>query len=400
MSDTLKSPGHPSEPGTDEHAAGGGTGEIAFRCRHFRNDRPCVFHKQEGVHCSSCPHKDLVAERVLVVKLDSPGDVLRTTCLLPSLKTAYPASHITWLTREDSRPLLEHNPHIDAIVDRWDETFAVLQSEHFDVAINPDANPHAARLLQLAAAGCKLGIGWSEAGHVYCVNHEAEQWLHMGVSDAVKRQNRETYQTLLHRLCRLEQVDPRPQLYLTDQERQAARERLASLRVDRRRPIIGLNTGVGSRWPQKSWPLEHQVRLVHLVKELHPSWQLLLLGGPQEIERNRVLAQSCGELALDTGCQPLRPFAALVAQIHLLVTADTLALHLGLALDRQIVALFGPTSHAEIDLCGLGEKLFAELECLCCYQTSCDRSPTCMDLLGPGLVLGAIERRLGTIGLG
>jgi hypothetical protein len=34
--------------------------DITFRCRHFRTDRPCVFHKEQGMHCSSCPHKDLI----------------------------------------------------------------------------------------------------------------------------------------------------------------------------------------------------------------------------------------------------------------------------------------------------------------------------------------------------
>jgi ADP-heptose:LPS heptosyltransferase len=146
----------------------------------------------------------------LLIKLDSPGDVLRTTCLLPSLKQAYSSSQITWMTLEPSRALLENNPDIDRIVDQWEEMCAILQTEHFDIAINPDANPQAARLLELASAGEKLGMGWAEAGHVSARNQEAELWLRMGLFDDVKRANRETYQTIIHQLCRLELVDPRP----------------------------------------------------------------------------------------------------------------------------------------------------------------------------------------------
>ena len=373
--------------------------DIAFRCRHFRNDRPCSFHKEQGVHCSTCPHKDLIEHRILLIKLDSPGDVLRTTCLLPSLKQSYSSSHITWMTLEPSRALLENNPDIDRIVDQWEEMSAIIQTEHFDLAINPDANPQAARLLEMASASKKLGMGWEEAGHVRACNEEAELWLQMGLFDDIKRANREPYQTIIHRLSQLELVDPRPILSLDEDEQIAAQEYLLGLGIDRNRPLIGMNTGAGGRWAKKSWKLEQQVELVRLAKEKHSDWQILLLGGPEEVERNQILKEHCANLVINTGQHPLRTFAALLGQTHALITADTLALHIGLALKRQIVALFGPTSHVEIDLCGSGEKLFAELECLGCYLNDCDTSPDCMDLLTPEMVLVALERRLERISL-
>ena len=57
-------------------------------CRYWRGDRPCVFHKSEGVECE-CRHYDEVAERVLVVKLDAMGDVLRSTCVLPGIRPSF-----------------------------------------------------------------------------------------------------------------------------------------------------------------------------------------------------------------------------------------------------------------------------------------------------------------------
>ncbi|MFP3870953.1 MAG: glycosyltransferase family 9 protein [Syntrophobacteria bacterium] len=399
LSDNISKSGHPVDPDTaDSQGSEAAVEEIAFRCRHFRNDRPCSFHKKEGVHCSSCPHRDLADQRILVIKLDSPGDVLRTTCLLPSLKRTYPGSYITWMTREAGRPLLENNPAIDRLVEQWEEMFTICNSEYFHVAINPDANPQAARLLEMVNADAKLGMGWSAAGHVICYNQEAEQWLRMGLFDDLKRENTESYQRLIHRLCRLELVDPRPLLYLTDQERRSAEEHLQSLGLDRQRPVIGINTGAGPRWPQKSWTVDHQIGLIHLIQDRHPAWQVLLLGGPEESEKNRLLQESCEDMAITASPHPVREFAALVQQTHVLVTADTLALHIGLATARQIVALFGPTSRAEIDMCGLGEKLSANLECLGCYRTDCDRSPNCMELLAPETVRAAIERRLQKTG--
>jgi heptosyltransferase-2 len=349
------------------------------------------------VHCSSCEHKDLTKHRILLIKLDSPGDVLRTTCLLPSLKQVYPSSQITWMTLEPSRALLENNPNIDRIVDRWEEMSTILQTEHFDIAINPDANPQAARLLEMASAIEKLGMGWAEAGHVRAHNQEAELWLRMGLFDDVKKANKESYQAIIHQLCRLELIDPRPALHLTEDEQHFAEEYFQSLDIDRMRPVIGMNTGAGGRWTKKSWKVEEQMEFVHLAKEKHPEWQILLMGGPEEVERNKILEERCANLLINTGLHPVRKFAALVGQVHTLITSDTLALHIGLALGCQVVALFGPTSHSEIVLCSVGEKLFAELDCLGCYLNDCDKSPDCMDLISPEMVLTALERRLEKI---
>jgi len=76
------------------------------------------------------------------------------------------------------------------------------------------------------------------------------------------------------------------------------------------------------------------------------------------------------------------------------VTGDTLAMHLAVALKRRSVVLFGPTSAAEIDLYGLGERVVPEMTCLSCYKTSCDFVPNCMDIISTDMVENALARQL------
>ena len=76
------------------------------------------------------------------------------------------------------------------------------------------------------------------------------------------------------------------------------------------------------------------------------------------------------------------------------MTGDTLAMHLSLALAKRTVVLFGPTSAAEIDLYGLGEKIVPDMECLSCYKTNCDFVPNCMDLISVDMVEQAVLRQL------
>ena len=83
-----------------------------------------------------------------------------------------------------------------------------------------------------------------------------------------------------------------------------------------------------------------------------------------------------------------------MGQAHVVVTGDTLAMHLALAQGKRTVVLFGPTSAAEIELYGLGEKVVPEMECLSCYKTSCDFVPNCMDLISTDMVERAVVRQL------
>jgi ADP-heptose:LPS heptosyltransferase len=90
----------------------------------------------------------------------------------------------------------------------------------------------------------------------------------------------------------------------------------------------------------------------------------------------------------------VRHFAALLSHCDVAVTGDTLAMHLALALGKRAVVLFGPTSAAEIELYGLGEKVVPKMECLSCYKTSCDFVPNCMDLISTDMVERAVLRQL------
>ena len=88
-------------------------------------------------------------------------------------------------------------------------------------------------------------------------------------------------------------------------------------------------------------------------------------------------------------------FFALVSLSDVFLTADTLALHAATALKKKIVALFGPTSAAEIDdYDGRIIKIQSNLDCLVCYKTRCDYNPNCMNTISPERVFESIVHHL------
>ena len=115
------------------------------------------------------------------------------------------------------------------------------------------------------------------------------------------------------------------------------------------------------------------------------------------MERNRheyLMEHACTAIFDAGNDNTVRHFAALIALCSVIVSGDTLAMHIALATKRRIVALFGPTSAAEIELYGLGEKLIPDIQCLVCYKEHCDFVPNCMDLISVDMVVAAVKRQL------
>ena len=367
--------------------------EIAWDCKYFLGDRPCRWHKQSGALCT-CDHYERIEERLLIVKLDAMGDVLRSTALLPPLMEVHPRAAVTWITRRESIPLLKGNAYVSEVVELGYDALLQLAARTFDRVINLDASRTSAALASMAKSERKDGYVLDATGTVRPTNQAARRWLEAGVFDDIKREGRETYQDRMAEILGLRGRTHRYVLHVGEEERAAARHHLDSLGIDWSQPLIGLNTGAGGRWPLKQWREGGYLELVERLARTDPV-QFVLLGGPAEHARNDRLKAASGVPMLDPGCEnPVRHFAALVGCCDVVVTGDTLAMHLSLAQGRRTVVLFGPTSSAEIELYGLGEKVVPPMECLSCYKTSCDFVPNCMDLISTDMVEAAVRRQL------
>ena len=370
--------------------------EIAWDCRFLLGDRPCVWHKRNGALCT-CDHYEPVEERLLIVKLDAMGDVLRSTALLPTLHGEHPRAAITWITRKESVPLLGRNPYVTEVLELGPEALAHLQTRTFDRVINLDASKTSAALATAARSVRKDGFVLDEGGRVRPTNDAARRWLEAGLFDDVKRQGTATYQD---RMADILGLGGRAHSYvfeLGDDERARAKAHLESLGLGEGPPIIALNTGAGGRWPLKQWREDGYVELIRRLS-VNQDVRFLLLGGPSEEQRNERLKSASAVRLFDPGCQnPVRHFAALLSHCDVVVTGDTLAMHLALALKKRSVVLFGPTSAAEIELYGLGEKVVPDMTCLSCYKTSCDFAPNCMDLISVDMVERAVLGQLAIV---
>lgn len=370
-------------------------------CRHVRWDRPCSPHKRRGKLCDTCDEYDPVRTRILMVKLAATGDVLRTTAFLPAIHATWPGARVTWLTRKNASALFDGNPLVDEVLTTDDAvTAARLATETFDVVLCPDADPDAAVLAALAKGRERRGYVRDGAGRVVALGPGAARWLEMGVRDDLKRQNRRTYQALVAEVLGFDPSAVREPILVPSPDEQKAAAAFAAA-LPGAGPLIGLNTGAGGRWAYKQWTRAHQETFLRLCTDA--GLRVLLLGGPEEVQRHRdLLAAAAGRRVFDGGNDnSYGRFAARLEQCRVVVTSDSLAVHVAAARKVPAVVLFGPTSAPEIELYGRGEKLVPEgLECLCCYLPRCDRVPHCQALIQPATVLAAVQKWLQPAGRG
>jgi len=165
---------------------------------------------------------------------------------------------------------------------------------------------------------------------------------------------------------------------------------------------IGFVTGASGRWQGKAWPPSYYANLAQKILKKYPECLIILLGGDLEEKTNHsILDQIRKENKsllkrinnINTK-ESIRLFGAMFSIIDLVVTGDTLGLHLALSANCRVVVLVGPTSASELELYNHGTVLTPPDECKCYYKNSCEYTPSCMETIYPEFVLEKLEREI------
>jgi heptosyltransferase-2 len=340
--------------------------------------------------------------RVAIVKLGALGDVVRTTALVPGLRRLMPDMRLTWITAREALPLVRGLPDVARAVD-VDGRGHAWRRERYAWVLSLDDEMRACRAATALAADRLSGAFVTPSGERR-YTADVDGWFGMGIlrpaaegglaeANRRKRDNTRTFGDLLYEGLGLPGPIAHPTVPIPVPEREWASRWLDAAGLRAWPAVVGLNTGAGARWRYKSWGEEQTAVLARRVVDELGLAVLLLGGGPEQerIARIHVLAAGPGVVAAPCDRDVLA-FAALVAACDVLVTSDSLAMHLGIAARRPVIAFFGPTSDAEIELYGLGEHVVTSLPCRRCYLPTCDRRPHCMESIGVADLLGAVCR--------
>lgn len=348
-------------------------------CRYFNGYKPCV---RSETCDSGCPSLSIPTSRILIIHLEAMGAVLRSTALLPVIRRKFPGCHVTWVTQKPADRLLANNPSIERVLTTSIEDLLELGALEFDVAFVIDKSLKAAGVLRRTRVEMVYGFQADpRTGAVLPATPAASELWEIGLSNQKKFFDNQKPETrLVHEALELGPWSRNGYvLRLTDDEREKVRHRRALWAPRPEQVIVGVNTGCGSVIPYKKLSVEIHRELIERLLE-NPVHRVVLLGGQEDTLRNQRIAHGLDVVQSPTD-RGLRDGVVSVEACDVVITGDSLGMHLAIALGKWTVAWFGPTCAQEIDLFDRGVHVRSGASCSPCWKRSCDRNPMCYDLV-------------------
>lgn len=320
-------------------------------------------------------------KKVLILKVGALGDVVRTTYFLPGILKKYNNEvEIYWITSRNAFDLLKENKYITKLICIEEEKeLEELKDYIFDWVISLEDEEKIYVKIEDFKYRKLSGVYRNEKKLIY--TKDLEVWFDMGLlskygkerADKLKRENTLSHREIFSKGLGIEVLKP---YFYNDVilENETALE-FKKYKKNNKTKLIGLNFNAGKRWPSKSLREEEGEKLIRELLKNQNNY-IFLLGGKDDFEANQELYKKFKEYENVIFLRPcsLKKFAVIIKQMDILVTSDTLALHLAIAQNIKTVSYYAPTSAIEIDTFGNGEKIISEKEDYCSYKPFADNS--------------------------
>ncbi|MCW1834240.1 ADP-heptose--LPS heptosyltransferase RfaF [Pantoea ananatis] len=289
--------------------------------------------------------------KILVIGPSWVGDMMMSQSLYRTLKAEHPDAVIDVMAPAWCRPLLSRMPEVNqalamplghgalALGERR-RLGKSLQASHYDRAyVLPNSFKSA---LVPFFAGIKRRIGWRGEMR-YGLLNDCRVLDKAAFPLMVERYVALAYDSPVRSARELPQPLLTPQLQVSEQEKS---ETSAQFQLTPERPTIGFCPGA-EFGPAKRWPHFHYATLAQqLISE---GYQILLFGSAKDHSTGEEILFSlpeasrahCRNLAGET---QLEQAVILLAQCHAVVSNDSGLMHIAAALNRPLVALYGPSS--------------------------------------------------------
>ena len=382
---------------------------------------------------------------ILFVRLSYIGDILHATPAARWIKEQYPDAKLHWIVTPSMVELLDGNPYVDEIIPwerdeyeahskklhiptmwrMWWELKAKLEPYKFDVAVDVQGRLITGLVLLASGAPIRLGLGGTKELNWLFTNYKSKP-----STDHVIKRYVEVAQLLKEAVAKQADLDTplktadnvlepetlnnvsAKKMYHMDfhvpsklhtwaEEQWETIDNHNSLNRGEVEKPLRVGLVLGTSWATKEWPQE---KWYSLIKSLQYRANFVCLGGPKESTQYKPLMDSLTAEGIDQimlnmlGKTTLQEVGALIESCDVVVTADTGSLHIALALNKPVVALFGPTDPKLWGpLTGTFKVLVNdELDCLGCRKRRCPKPDQyCMSGIEPVRVKKAIFELIG-----
>jgi len=340
--------------------------------------------------------------RILIVRSSAIGDVVFASALPAAIRRSHPDAHIAWLVEPGIHELLLPDPAIDEVI-TWSKADWVklwksgrklellgrvrqfrreLHARRFDVAVDLQGLLKSGFLTWLSGAPRRVGLG----------SKEGSQWL---MSEVIPRGGEKArigseYQYLAQQMG-FDAGDFLPTLTLAPETEAAAAQKLEAhgLQAGRFAVFAPFTTRPQKHWFEDAWQA--------LAPQLIAATGLtpVILGGPADQPAAARIAAVDPRIVNLAGQTRLPEAAAVIARSALLIGVDTGLTHMGTALARPTVAIFGSTCPYQDTGRPTGSVIWLGMPCSPCRRRpTCGGAFTCLRDITPERVLAQAQAML------
>ncbi|MEN0060099.1 MAG: glycosyltransferase family 9 protein, partial [Bdellovibrio sp.] len=130
--------------------------------------------------------------------------------------------------------------------------------------------------------------------------------------------------------------------------------------------------------------------MVAAAMQAFPDAEVVLLGGPEDTARNQDIAEGLPVISSETQ-SGLRDGLVSVAACDVVITGDSLGMHMAISQQKHVVAWFGPTCAHEIDLYDRGSHILTQSPCSPCWKRTCENAVMCYDQVSLEEMIDAVK---------
>jgi heptosyltransferase-1 len=333
--------------------------------------------------------------KILIIKPSSLGDIVHSLPVLKILKDSFPDSSIDWVVSKNLKDLLTGNPLIHDLIifdkDSWKNLKRIhltikemtalvkrLRSKNYDVVLDLQGLLRSGLMTFFSKSSVKVGFHNAREGSTLFYNKKV---MVNGAIHAVDR-----YVELIKCIGANADVIEFP-LFADKTDICEIKHLIGEL------PEY-LVIVPGARWQTKRWQPENFGQVISQL-----SIPCVIAGSKDDMRIAEVVFKySQGKAINICGKTSLKELINLIANAKAVVSNDSGPMHIAVALDVPVIALFGPTDPHRTGPYRWQEKNNLKLvrhsmECSPCFRKKC-KAPLCMSTIGVEEVLEEIKRFL------
>lgn len=294
-------------------------------------------------------------KRILIVRLSSIGDVLLTTPVIKILRQNHPESYLAYLVEAKSKDMITDNPYLDETIvfdkgkfkevrkqeglisalKRLSPLISKLRERNFDLVIDLHSIFRSTMLSYFTSAKQRIGIDKQMISILYTDTKEERIDLHVV----------DEYLNLLN-LIDIDPVQYKKEFTIatSGQDTENVQKLLQKYEITNSESLIALNPATSR--DDKDWSEVKFAKVGDWINH-NVAAEVLILGGPADrAKTTRIVNQMETEALNLAGETSLKELVELLKHLDLLITGDTGPMHMAMAIETPLLALFGPTSPA------------------------------------------------------